>query len=170
MAVANTEEVARLAADATTDPLTGLANHRRFQDRLRAEMGRAQRYGRGLALALVDVDHFKAINDAGGHGVGDEVLCGVAAHLRDELRAEDVLGRVGGDEFAILLPEARAAEAVVALERARRTIERAPFAGGAHVTISVGVCDIGHARDVEALMRYADGALYWSKEHGRNQV
>ncbi|MCW2983546.1 MAG: diguanylate cyclase, partial [Conexibacter sp.] len=76
----------------------------------------------------------------------------------------------GGDEFAVLLPEAAAGDAAAALERARRTIERAPFAGGAHVTISAGVCDVVHAGDAEQLSRFADGALYWSKEHGRNRV
>ncbi|HWI73884.1 MAG TPA: diguanylate cyclase [Baekduia sp.] len=170
MAIANTEEVARLEADATTDPLTGLANHRAFQERLQAEVARARRHARPVAVALVDVDHFKGVNDAGGHAVGDQVLRAVAVHLRDHLRAEDLLARVGGDEFAVLLPEASAAEAAAALERARRTIERAPFAGGAHLTISVGVCDVSHAEDASQLSRLADGALYWSKEHGRNRV
>jgi diguanylate cyclase (GGDEF)-like protein len=170
MAVANTEEVARLNADATTDPLTGLANHRAFQERLQAEVGRAQRHDRSVAVALIDVDRFKTVNDAGGHAIGDQVLCAVAAHLREHLRTEDVLARVGGDEFAVLLPEATAGDAAAALERARRAIERAPFAGGAHVTISVGVCDVEHATGAEQLSRFADGALYWSKEHGRNRV
>jgi diguanylate cyclase (GGDEF)-like protein len=170
MAVANTEEVARLSADATTDPLTGLANHRAFQERLRTELGRAARHGHAVAVALVDVDHFKTINDAGGHAFGDEVLCAVVELLREHLRGEDVLARVGGDEFAVLLPEASAADAAAALERARRAIERVPHAGGARVTISVGVCDLAHAAGAEDLMRFADGALYWSKEHGRNRV
>jgi diguanylate cyclase (GGDEF)-like protein/putative nucleotidyltransferase with HDIG domain len=170
MAVANTEEVARLNADATTDPLTGLANHRAFQERLSAEVGRAARHGRSVAVALIDVDRFKTVNDAGGHAIGDQVLRSVAAHLLEHLRGEDVLARVGGDEFAVLLPEATAADAAAALERARRAIERAPFAGGAHVTISAGVCDVVHATGAEQLSRFADGALYWSKEHGRNRV
>ncbi|MCW3022936.1 MAG: hypothetical protein JWR30_2258 [Conexibacter sp.] len=170
MAIANTEEAARLNADATTDPLTGLANHRAFQERLRAELARAERHGRCLSVALVDVDRFKTINDAGGHGLGDEVLQAVAQHLRDHLRTEDVLARIGGDEFAVLLPEVRGQDAVAALERARRTIERAPFVGGARVTISAGVCDALHSGDAATLTRYADGALYWSKEHGRNRV
>jgi diguanylate cyclase (GGDEF)-like protein len=170
MAIANTEEVARLSADATTDPLTGLANHRAFQERLRAELSRAQRSGRPMSLALLDIDHFKSINDAGGHGVGDEVLRTVSGLLGDHLRHEDVLARIGGDEFALLLPDVAAGDAVAALERARRTIERSPFAGGARVTISAGVCDASHAGEAEALTRYADGALYWSKEHGRNRV
>jgi diguanylate cyclase (GGDEF)-like protein len=170
MAIANTEEVARLNADATTDPLTGLANHRAFQERLRAELARADRHGRPLAVALVDVDHFKSVNDAGGHGVGDEVLRAVADLLREHLRGEDVLARVGGDEFAVLLPESTAATACAALERARRAIEGVTHAGGARVTISAGVCDVAHAAAAEDLTRFADGALYWSKEHGRNRV
>ncbi|MDX6703290.1 MAG: hypothetical protein QOF26_3516 [Baekduia sp.] len=170
MAVANTEEVARLSADAATDPLTGLANHRAFQDRLRAELARAERHERQMTVALIDIDRFKTINDAGGHSAGDAVLCAVAAQLHDHLRADDVLARVGGDEFAVLLPEATEGDAVAALERARRTIERTAFVGGLRVTISVGVCDLVHAADAEALTRYADGALYWSKEHGRNRV
>ena len=96
MAIANTEEVARLNADATTDPLTGLANHRAFQERLRAELGRAGRHGHAVAVALIDVDHFKAVNDAGGHAVGDQVLRAVAGLLHEHLRGEDVLARVGG--------------------------------------------------------------------------
>jgi diguanylate cyclase (GGDEF)-like protein len=170
MAVANTEEVARLNTDATTDPLTGLANHRAFQERLRAELARAERHERCVAVALIDIDNFKGVNDAGGHAIGDHVLRAVAMHLREHLRAEDVLARVGGDEFAVLLPESTDHAAAAALERARRAIERAPFAGGAHVTISVGVCDVEHATDAEELTRFADGALYWSKEHGRNRV
>jgi diguanylate cyclase (GGDEF)-like protein len=170
MAIANTEEVARLNADATTDPLTGLVNHRAFQERLRAELARAARHGGPVAVALVDVDHFKTVNDAGGHAVGDEVLRAVAALLGEHLRAEDVLARVGGDEFAVLLPEATAADAAAALERARRAVEQAPHAGGARLTISAGVCDVAHATTAEDLTRFADGALYWSKEHGRNRV
>ncbi|HEU4974223.1 MAG TPA: diguanylate cyclase [Baekduia sp.] len=170
MAVANTEEVARLSADATTDPLTGLANHRAFQERLRAELARTQRHEERLAVAVVDIDHFKEVNDAGGHAVGDEVLRTVAALLRDQLRPYDVLARLGGDELAVLLAGCDDAEAAAVLERARQRIERAPFAGGARVTISVGVCDVDHAGEAEQLMRFADGALYWSKEHGRNRV
>jgi diguanylate cyclase (GGDEF)-like protein/putative nucleotidyltransferase with HDIG domain len=170
MAVANTEEVARLEADATTDPLTGLANHRAFQERLRAELARAARHAGGVAVALVDVDNFKAVNDAGGHAIGDEVLRTVAATLREHLRAEDVLARVGGDEFAVLLPQSSAETAQQALERARRAVEGTDHAGGARVTISIGLCDVVHADDAERITRFADGALYWSKEHGRNRV
>ncbi len=170
MAIANTEQVERLAADATTDPLTGLANHRAFQERLRAELGRAQRHGRSLTLALIDLDDFKAVNDTGGHGIGDEVLRAVATALKDALRGGDVLARLGGDEFAALLPETPALEAAAALERARQEIAAAALPGGLRVSISLGLCDVEHATDAAQLTRFADGALYWSKEHGRNRL
>ncbi|WP_445149703.1 diguanylate cyclase [Baekduia sp. Peel2402] len=160
----------RHAADAATDPLTGLANHRSFQEHLRTELSRSRRHGVPVAVALVDVDHFKAVNDTCGHAVGDQVLSAVAALLRDELRVEDVLARIGGDEFAVVLPASDADAAAAALERARRAIALAPVAEGARVSISVGVCDTVHADDAEALARLADGALYWSKENGRNRV
>jgi diguanylate cyclase (GGDEF)-like protein len=160
----------RLAVDAATDPLTGLANQRTFQDGLRAELSRARRHGTPVAVALIDVDHFKEVNDTCGHGVGDRVLTTIAQLLQEALRAEDLLARIGGDEFAVVLPAADANAAAAALERARRTIARAQIAEGASVSISVGICDTQHATDAEALTRRADGALYWSKENGRNRV
>jgi diguanylate cyclase (GGDEF)-like protein len=160
----------RLAVDAATDGLTGLANQRTFQDGLRTELSRGRRHGTPVAVALVDVDHFKEVNDTCGHAVGDRVLEAVARLLSSALRAEDLLARIGGDEFAVVFPatDARAAEA--ALERARRRIARAQMDGGATVSISVGICDTAHATDAEALQRRADGALYRSKENGRNRV
>jgi len=170
MAIANTEQVERLASDATTDPLTGLANHRAFQERLRVELARAQRYEHPLTLAVIDLDEFKAINDSGGHAAGDEVLRIVAAQLQSALRGGDVLARVGGDEFAALLPETSAEQAAEALERARQAIAASPLPGGARASISLGVCDIRHTTDPQQLARLADGALYWSKGHGRNRL
>jgi GAF domain-containing protein len=105
LAVANTEAHAVLVEQAATDPLTRLANHRSFHERLREELSRALRHGRPLALALLDVDHFKAINDSLGHERGDVVLAAVAATLSDVARTEHVLARLGGDEFALLMPE-----------------------------------------------------------------
>ena len=105
LAVANTEAHADLVEQAATDPLTRLANHRAFHERLREELSRALRHGRPLTLALLDVDHFKAINDSLGHERGDVVLAAVAATLSDVARTEDVLARLGGDEFALLMPE-----------------------------------------------------------------
>jgi diguanylate cyclase (GGDEF)-like protein/putative nucleotidyltransferase with HDIG domain len=157
-----------LARRAFTDPLTGLANHRAFQERLHVEVARAQRHGRPLALAVLDVDRFKSINDVAGHATGDRVLARLAGRLRAGLRAEDVIARTGGDEFAVLLPETDAPEAFEVLERARQDLERTPLFEGMHVTVSAGICGLERAADGDALTRLADGALYWSKEHGRN--
>jgi len=157
-----------LEGRAFTDPLTGLANHRAFQERLHAEVGRARRHERPLALALIDVDHFKAINDTAGHAAGDRVLAALGARLRAVLRSEDVLARIGGDEFALLLPETDDVDARAVLERAREELERVPLVDGIRVRISAGICELARAGDAETLMRLADGALYWSKEHGRN--
>ena len=158
----------RLEDRAFTDALTGLANHRAFQERLQAEVGRARRHERPLALALIDVDHFKSINDTAGHAAGDRVLAALGARLRSLLRNEDVLARIGGDEFALLLPETDEVDARAVLERAREELERAPLVDAVRVRISAGICELRRAGDAETLMRLADGALYWSKEHGRN--
>jgi diguanylate cyclase (GGDEF)-like protein len=159
----------RLLLDqALTDPLTGLANHRRFHERLRIEVARAQRHGRPLTLALIDLDHFKQVNDLAGHATGDRVLGELGARLRGALREEDLLARIGGDEFALLLPETDEPAAHAVLERIRQTLEREPLVDGIRVTISAGLCGLGRASDEAEMLRLADGALYWSKEQGRN--
>lgn len=169
LSLQNAEERQRLAERAATDPLTGLGNHRVFQERLREEVGRAARHGRGLALVLLDLDHFKEINDTHGHQVGDGVLVEVARRLFEQVRGSELISRIGGEEFAWLLPEADGLDAWQAAERARRAIAESPFSGVGHVTLSAGVCDVheagGNAGD---LFRFADGALYWAKLQGRN--
>jgi diguanylate cyclase (GGDEF)-like protein/putative nucleotidyltransferase with HDIG domain len=167
IAISNTEAQAALATRASTDPLTGLANHRSFHERLGAEVRRAVRYERPLSIAVIDVDHFKQVNDYGGHELGDEVLSEIAASLATMTRADDTLARIGGDEFAWLLPETDRAQAFAALERARRTIAGQPLAS-VPVTISVGICDTLTSQDPQQLYHLADGALYWGKVHGRN--
>ena len=169
-AIANTEDRAALARQASSDPLTGLANHRTFHERLRGEVRRAQRHGRPLSLAVVDVDNFKHVNDVAGHEAGDRVLADVAERLGSIARAEDVLARIGGDEFAILLPETDRMQALAALERARHVVAVRPFGNIGHMTISAGICDLESATDADAMFRLADGALYWSKAHGRDVV
>jgi diguanylate cyclase (GGDEF)-like protein/putative nucleotidyltransferase with HDIG domain len=168
LAVANTEAHAVLVEQAATDPLTRLANHRSFHERLREELSRALRHGRPLALALLDVDHFKAINDSLGHERGDVVLAAVAATLSDVARTEDVLARLGGDEFALLMPETDEDQALIAVERARGAIAAIDVAGSLRVTVSAGICGLEHAGDPDTLVRLADGALYWGKAHGRD--
>jgi len=157
-----------LTGQALTDPLTGLANHRAFQERLHAEVARARRHGRPLTLALIDLDHFKQINDLAGHATGDRVLGELGVRLRAALRDEDLLARIGGDEFALLLPETDEPDAHAVLERVRRMLEREPLVDGIRVTISAGICGLERAADTATILRLADGALYWSKEQGRN--
>jgi diguanylate cyclase (GGDEF)-like protein len=155
---------------AFTDALTGLANHRRFHDALRVEVARAERYGRDLSVALVDIDQFKQINDTLGHAVGDEVLRDLAGRLDRGRRPADVLGRLGGDELAWLMPEVDASRACHAAERARADVAASTIGGVPSVTISIGVCDLARAGSSNEMLRLADGALYWAKSHGRNRL
>ena len=168
VAIANAEGRARLAAQAASDPLTGLANHRAFFERLHADVERARRHGRPLSLVVIDLDHFKLVNDAHGHQVGDSVLVEVAERLGALTRAEDTLARVGGEEFAWLLPESDARAAWAAAERARRAIAAVPFPGAGSLTMSAGVAELAAAGSVNELFRAADAALYWAKAQGRD--
>jgi diguanylate cyclase (GGDEF)-like protein len=170
LAITNTDTSARLLAQATGDPLTGLLNHRAFQDRVESEVGRAQRYGRPLALVLLDLDHFKLVNDAYGHQAGDAALMQAARLLELGARAGDVLGRIGGDEFALLLPETTAAGALPIAERWAERFRAAPVGVATHLTMSAGICDLTHANGSQELLRFADGALYWAKNQGRDSV
>ena len=170
LAITNTDTSARLLAQATGDPLTGLLNHRAFQERVESEVGRAQRYGRPLALVLLDLDHFKLINDAYGHQAGDAALMQAARLLEAGARAGDVLGRIGGDEFALLLPETTAEGAFPIAERWAEQFRSAPVGVAAHLTMSAGICDLTHANGSQELLRFADGALYWAKNQGRDTI
>ena len=168
LAIANAEAQARLIAQAANDPMTGLANHRTFFERLDAEVQRARRHGTALSLVILDLDHFKRVNDQHGHLVGDAVLTAAAARLAGLVRAEDTLGRIGGEEFALLLPDSDAQAAWLAGERARRAIAEISFAKVGPVTISAGVAELRDGIRVTELFRRADAALYWAKDHGRN--
>jgi diguanylate cyclase (GGDEF)-like protein len=163
-----------------TDPLTGLPNRARFFDALARELSRANRSARPLAVAMADLDGFKAYNDAYGHLAGDALLKAVAALLPTGLRASELVARYGGDEFALLLPEMDAAGAVVVATRLCRVVSQFPFAraealsGAPHtapVTISVGVAVCPDDGDTtEALLGQADRRLYEAKRQGHNQV
>jgi diguanylate cyclase (GGDEF)-like protein len=160
---------------ATTDRLTGVANRSALLSALFAEADRAARYDRQLSIAFVDVDHFKAVNDTHGHRAGDLVLQGVARVLRENVRATDIVGRYGGEEFLLVLVETSPDDAGVLAEKLRTLIAREQFeiAPGVHVgaTVSIGISG-GRGRHlrVEALIHHADSAMYSAKALGRDQV
>ena len=160
---------------ATTDRLTGVANRPAILATLFAEVERAGRYERPLAVAFVDIDLFKNVNDTYGHEAGDVVLRGVAATLRANLRAADTLGRYGGEEFMVILPETAAEAAAGLAEKLRQLVLGAKYQiegqGSVGVTVSIGVATgVGQTLRVEALVRDADAAMYSAKALGRNQV
>jgi diguanylate cyclase (GGDEF)-like protein/putative nucleotidyltransferase with HDIG domain len=164
--LANADARSRLEQLATADPLTGLTNHRSFQERL-AEMVASARGE--LSLAYLDLDGFKAVNETRGHLSGDRVLEVVAGCLDDVVGSAGVAARIGGDEFAILLPGMNDRRAAALIERARELVARDTRAIGVPVTLSAGVCSTASAGDADALRRLADGALYWAKAHGRDR-
>jgi diguanylate cyclase (GGDEF)-like protein/PAS domain S-box-containing protein len=168
IAISNAEAREMLAGLASTDELTRLPNYRSFHERLRSEVERATRHGRELSLVLIDIDAFKSINDEHGHPVGDAVLTDTARRLTGQLRTGDLVARVGGEEFAWLLPETDAASALMVAERAREAIEDEPFELAGTVTISAGVSSLRESGDAESLLKFADIALYGAKEAGRN--
>jgi len=168
IATANAESRERLTAQATTDPLTGLLNHRAFHERLREEVARAHRHGHRLSVAVFDLDHFKRVNDTLGHAVGDEVLALAAQRLRRAARRDEAVGRVGGDELAVIMTEVGDIDAFVAADRLRQAISTAPYPQAGLLSASAGTCDLEQAPDAGSLLRLADGALYWAKAHGRD--
>jgi diguanylate cyclase (GGDEF)-like protein/putative nucleotidyltransferase with HDIG domain len=168
--VEDVTDATRLQKKAQTDPLTGILNHGAFHDRLGTEVERARRHGHPLTLALIDLDEFKVINDTFGHQAGDRVLVDVVSILFEHIRATDVPGRIGGDEFALLMPETDRRGGAVIAERVNGAVGAATVGDGQRVTLSVGVCELEEAEGPEELLRYADRALYWSKTHGRDTV
>jgi diguanylate cyclase (GGDEF)-like protein len=161
----NASLLRRLEREASTDPLTGLLNRRAFRERLDDELARARRSGTEVGLALVDADHFKAVNDRGGHAAGDELLRQLAQVLADQARGTDSVARVGGEEFAVLLPGS-------GLEGTRELADRVhgALAASTTLTVSVGVAASAPGHDADMLLRLADDALYRAKREGRNRT
>ncbi|SPB18432.1 GGDEF domain-containing protein [Caballeronia novacaledonica] len=172
---ARDEAVAKLQEFADRDGLTGIANRRYFELRLRDEFSRWQRYGGELSMLLFDLDHFKRINDDLGHLVGDTVLRVMAERVAKTVRVQDVFGRFGGEEFALLLPCTNFEDAMIVAEKVRRAIGETPIdVQGARVpvTASVGVARArtGVTSSYEALINETDAALYTAKREGRNRT
>ncbi|RXF77881.1 diguanylate cyclase [Desulfovibrio sp. DS-1] len=168
------EDTLRLEQLATTDELTGVANRRHFMARLEDEAARAQRYGRPLSVLLLDADHFKSINDTWGHEAGDMVLRHITDVMGLSLRENDLIGRLGGEEFGVLLPETAQERALRTAERIRVAVEDAPVAVRdvwVGCTVSVGAAEYRGANDsLDDLIRRADHMLMRAKEEGRNRV
>jgi diguanylate cyclase (GGDEF)-like protein len=165
------EANSRLERLAVTDGLTGLFNHRHFQDTLVAEVKRASRTSRPLSLLMVDVDFFKRFNDANGHIAGDDLLRSLARVIRDALRSTDIVARYGGEEFAAILPETPKDAAIEVADKVRGAVMRAFENQGQRITISIGVSTYPDDGDAsQAVLRSADEALYEAKGLGRNRV
>jgi diguanylate cyclase (GGDEF)-like protein len=159
----------QLAGEARTDPLTGLLNRRGFDERAEVEVAHARRDEAPLALATFDLDHFKQVNDRHGHEVGDRVLAQVGAVLVESAREIDVVARIGGEEFVVLLPGATVAGAVEFTERIRRAIADKDD-GLPSIQVSAGVAASSGPTEIGSLLQRADGALYAAKRAGRNRT
>ena len=162
---------ARISELMLTDPLTGAGNRRHLDERFLLEVDRAQRYDKQLSVVIADLDHFKAINDSFGHNVGDEVLKGVAAVIRNNMRTTDFMARFGGEEFVLLLPETGRVGAELLAERIRRSLEMEPVAGLKQpVTASFGIATAAPLESAKDVLKRADDALYQAKKAGRNRL
>jgi diguanylate cyclase (GGDEF)-like protein len=175
MAVANARLHEQTVELSITDPLTGVPNRRHLFTTLEAEINRANRFGTQLSLLMIDIDHFKKLNDSAGHSAGDDVLREVCALMRRMVRRVDTLARFGGEEFVVVLPQVTRAEALEVAEKLRRAVEEAPTTHRevqpeGKVTISVGVANLPiDATEQARLVDCADAALYASKRDGRNR-
>ncbi len=163
--------VEEMRQQAETDELTGLMNRRRFRQKADQELRRAARNQHPMAIMMLDIDHFKRINDTFGHAVGDVVLRDVAKQLKQGRREQDILCRWGGEEFLILLPESNTEAAQALAERIRHAVETTSFdAFSKPVTISIGIADVDVKQPLKVSTQRADQALYRAKEEGRNRV
>lgn len=176
------EDVSRLAElehESITDPLMGIRNRRYLDRRIHEEFARAKRYGLAFSVLLLDVDHFKRVNDTYGHQVGDRVLIGVGKILSASVRACDMVARFGGEEVCVLATSTPTSGALVLAERLRTRVSDSALVPGSEigasddvrVTVSIGVASLGPEHEsVEALLKSADRALYEAKRNGRNRV
>lgn len=171
------KDLAVLKQESITDALTGLRNRRYFDQRISEEVALSTRYKLPLTLMLIDVDHFKKINDTYGHTVGDEVLQTLSKIIQNVVRDSDIVARYGGEEIVIITPNTTKEEAAILAERLREKVEQTKVATIAttqevvQVTISIGLCSLSPIiTDKEALLEESDQSLYLAKKHGRNRV
>ncbi len=155
---------------AETDPLTNIYNRRKFSRLLDKEIQRVKRYDRSLSIALLDIDHFKRVNDTYGHDTGDYVLRRIAELIKENIRITDILARYGGEEFVIILPETDVKGASRQIDRMRKKIEKNSFSGVGNLTISAGIAGYTGGDSCKSVITRADKALYLAKEEGRNRV
>ncbi|MCD6365366.1 MAG: diguanylate cyclase, partial [Planctomycetes bacterium] len=168
--VSNAKIYKEMLHDRLTDPLTGVATRGFFEEKLAAECERSSRYNRPFCLAIVDADEFKTVNDELGHDMGDQVLIQIGECMTKAKRGTDVLGRYGGDEFVLLMPETRLDDAISLLDRIRSRVEQIPMPDGFGVSLSCGVAQQWHEQQEgpKELFRRADQAMYEAKKAGRN--
>jgi diguanylate cyclase (GGDEF)-like protein len=175
LALANLRMKERLREDSIRDSLTGLFNRRYMIETLNLEIAQADRSGKPLAAIMIDIDHYKNINDRFGHAVGDHVLVGVGRVLQENIRRGDIACRFGGDEFVLVMPGMSLDVGIARAESIREKISDLDFAFGhdnsVRISLSLGVATFPQqAGDVESLLKAADNALYTAKEKGRNQT
>ncbi len=165
---------AELFKQASTDALTGISNRRHFQNMAEQEVRRARRFARDLTVMMIDIDFFKPINDTYGHAAGDAILQGIVKRAIESLRQSDSIGRIGGEEFAVVLPETVLSAAYDVADRLRKHIKEKPFVAGHSAikcTVSIGIAQLSPKDSgIEALFQRADKALYQAKKNGRDRV
>ncbi len=164
------QQSAELADLALTDPLTGAYNRRYLAPQTQRNLADYRRYARLSSLLLLDIDHFKAINDDYGHAAGDRVLQGVVDQISDRIRGADMLFRLGGEEFVILLSEVASQTAAKVADELRETIKAIELLPDRQVTVSIGVCDVSRASDPDDWLEQVDSAMYRAKKLGRDRV
>lgn len=156
---------------AAQDPLTGAANRRYFYELLKTEIARSQRYGENISIAYIDIDDFKTINDTYGHVTGDELLVKVVSTLRTNMRSADMVARIGGDEFVMLLPQTNVNEAEQALKKMEQRLREDVSVNGTPVTFSIGVLTFNECPEsVEQMIHAADAVMYAVKEKGKDHI
>ncbi len=170
---ARAQRARQLAEVMTKDSLTGLLQHAHIKERLGAELERAARLQQNVSVAMLDIDHFKKVNDVYGHLTGDQVISSLANLLRQQLRKTDLIGRYGGEEFLLVLPECQLDKACQVVNQLREAFSRIPFVSNGqtfHCTLSAGVTSGSDSQQVDVVVEHADQALYQAKGAGRNQV